>query len=447
LVWYILLKLIQLSSVIREYCSTCYHGKINVNQNVHSLKQSIMKIEKVEAFLMSYPMPEPVMLPFWGGLRTIVKRDAMLIRISTDTELVGYAPGPAHERALREINGGISEFLLGRNPLDWKEFNFAGGPELTKTYHACEVAVIDLAAKYEDVPVSELMGGRKRDRIKLYGSAGMYMSPEEYAGEAAAVREMGFRGYKMRPARGPEQDLRTVGLMRDACGEDMAIMIDAHTWWRMGHKSYSPEIIAGLAKSMSAYQPCWLEEPLPPEDHNAYRELKDRGYIPIASGEHEQELAGFEDLAVMKAVDFLQMDVCCQGGFEMGLKVFDLAAENHLKFAFHSWGTMLEVLAAAQLGVCRGEEVVEWLEYPCYAYPDKKGMYPFPLSDEILSGELEISDGYLRVPDTPGLGMKINEDVIHKYPFIPGPWSFFYLESPRKTIAVTGDHSIKWLKN
>ncbi len=59
-----------------------------------------MKIEKVEAFLMSFPMPEEVRLPFWGGLRTIVKRDAMLIRISTDTELVGYAPGPAHERAI-----------------------------------------------------------------------------------------------------------------------------------------------------------------------------------------------------------------------------------------------------------------------------------------------------------------------------------------------------------
>jgi len=124
-----------------------------------------------------------------------------------------------------------------------------------------------------------------------------------------------------------------------------------------------------------------------------------------------------------------------------------LAAASHLKFAFHSWGTMLEVLAAAQLGICREEEVVEWLEYPCYAYPDKKGMYPFPLSDDILEGKLEISDGYLRVPDTPGLGMDINEEVINEYPFIPGPWSFFHQESPRETIAVTGDHSIKWLKS
>jgi L-alanine-DL-glutamate epimerase-like enolase superfamily enzyme len=406
-----------------------------------------VKIENVEAFLMSFPMPEEVRLPFWGGLRTIVKRDAMLIRIATDTELVGYAPGPAHERALREINGGIRQFLMGRDPLDWKDFHFEAVPELKKTYHACEVALIDLASKYEGVPMSEMMGGRRRDRIKLYGSAGMYMPPEKYAEEAAAIREMGFEGYKMRPALGPEKDLRTIELIRNACGVDMAIMIDAHTWWRMGHNSYSPETIAGLARSMSACQPYWLEEPLPPEDHQAYKELRDRRYIKIATGEHEQDLAGFEDLASMKAVDFLQMDVCCQGGFEMGLNVFDLAAENHLKFAFHSWGTMLEVLAAAHLGICRDEEVVEWLEYPCYAYPDQRGMYPFPLSHDILVGELEISDGYLRVPDTPGLGMEINEQVINKYPFIPGPWSFFHQESPRETIAVTGDHSMKWLKS
>ena len=403
-----------------------------------------MKIEKVEAFLMSFPMPEEIRLPFRGGLRTIVKRDAMLIRISTDTELVGYAPGPAHERALYEINGEIRAFLAGRDPLDWREFNFKGRADLRKTYHACEVAVIDLAAKYEGVPVSGIMGGRIRDRIKLYGSAGMYMSPEKYAEEAAAVKGMGFPGYKMRPALGPEEDLHAVRLMREACGPDMAIMIDAHTWWRMGDKSYSGVTIAGLAESMSAFRPYWLEEPFPPEDHGAYKDLKDQGLIPLASGEHEQHLAGFQDLAGT-GVDFLQMDVGCQGGFEMGLKVFDLAASHRIKFAFHSWGTMLEVLAAAQLGICRNEDVVEWLEYPCYAFPDRKGMYPFPLADEILSDKLDISDGYLWVPDTPGLGIGINEEVINKYPFIPGPWSFFHQDSPRETIAVTGDHSMKWL--
>ncbi len=73
-------------------------------------------------------------------------------------------------------------------------------------------------------------------------------------------------------------------------------------------------------------------------------------------------------------------------------------------------------------------------------------MYPFPLSDEILVDKLDIEQGYLNVPSGPGLGIDINEEIIYKYPYIPGPWSFFHQESPPETIAVTGDHSLKWVK-
>ncbi len=404
-----------------------------------------MRIANVQPFLMSYPMPEEIVLPFWGGRRTILKRDAMLIKVTTDTGLTGWAPGPAHGRASHEIAELIKPFLLGKDPLQWRSLHFRHSPDVEKTYHAVEVALLDLVARYERCAVSELMGGRKRDRIKLYGSAGMYMPPEAYAEEAFAVREKGFRAYNMRPALGPDEDIRTVQLMREATGNDMGLMIDAHTWWRMGDRSYPPEVISDLATELSKYNPYWLEEPLPPEDHDAYRALRGAIQIPLASGEHEQDLEGFHDLARTRAVDFLQMDVCCQGGFEMGLKVFDLAAENNLRFAFHSWGNTFEVLVAAHLGICRDESVVEWLEYPCYSAPGRKGMYPFPLSDEILAERLDIRDGYLHVPSGPGWGVEVNEKVIDKYPFLPGPWSYFHQNAPRETIAVTGDHSVKWI--
>jgi len=405
-----------------------------------------MKITNVEAFLMSFPMPEEIALPFWGGVRTILKRDAMLIKVSTDTGLYGFAPGPAFEKAAHDIETIIKNFLTGKDPLEWRHFNFTGDLDVRKTYHAVKVAILDLVGKYEGCSISELMGGRVRSTIKLYGSAGMYMSPEKYAEEAAAVQAMGFPAYKMRPGSGPEADLKTVELMRKVTGPKFGLMVDAHTWWRMGDKSYSLETISQLAKSMSAFHPYWLEEPLPPDDHDSYQQLKKKGDVIVATGEHEQEYTGFVDLAQKNAADFLQMDVCCQGGFDMGLKVFDLAASHNMKFAFHSWGNLLEVLAAAQLGVCRDESVVEWLEYPCYSAPGRAGMYPFPLSDEILKDKLEIEGGYLKVPNGPGLGMEINEKVIEKYPFIPGPWSFFHQTSPPTTIAVTGDHSVKWIK-
>src|SRR5262245_31530927 len=114
---------------------------------------------------MSCPLPQPMRMPFWGGERTIVKRDAMLIRVKADNGLIGYAPGPAHERAANEIRDVIGPFLLGKDPRQWAEIEFHGNLETAKTYRAVEIALIDLAARFDNVPLSELIGGRKRDRI------------------------------------------------------------------------------------------------------------------------------------------------------------------------------------------------------------------------------------------------------------------------------------------
>jgi L-alanine-DL-glutamate epimerase-like enolase superfamily enzyme len=141
----------------------------------------------------------------------------------------------------------------------------------------------------------------------------------------------------------------------------------------------------------------------------------------------------------------IQLDVCCQGGFAMGRSVVEAVRARGLRFAFHSWGTALEVLAAAHFGVCFPEDAVEWLEYPCYANAGRVGMYPFPAAEEILTEPLEIRNGRLTVPRGPGLGITVNEDVAARYPFLPGPWSFFRIDSPPETIAVTGDHSVKWV--
>ena len=316
-----------------------------------------MRISKVRSFLLSYPFDQAIRLPFYGGERTIVKRDAMLIRIETDAGLVGYAPGPGSERAQAAIERTIAPFLEGRTLADPDALRVlflktGAGPEIAKVYCAVEVGLYDLCARQHGIPLSEMVGGRVRDRIRLYGSAGMYMPPEAYAAEAAAVAELGFRAYKMRPALGPEQDVETVRLMRQAVGPDFDLMVDAHTWWRMGDRSYSPAIVEQLAEAMADYQIAWLEEPMPPDDHEAYLALRDKDIVPLASGEHEPSEERYLDLIESHAVDYVQMDVCCQGGFAMGRRLFSEIAREGLKFAFHSWGTALEVVAAAHLGIC-----------------------------------------------------------------------------------------------
>ena len=404
-----------------------------------------MRITKVEGLLMSCPFEEPIPLPFYGGLRTVLKRDAMLIRVSTDSGIKGFAPGPAHVRAAGEIETMIGPFLEGRDPADWREFGFRAPLETQKTYHAVEVAVIDAAAKAEGATMSNLLGGRKRPKIKCYGSAGMYMPPEGYAEEAAAVQDLGFPAYKLRPAAGPAGDLLIAEAVRRVTGPEFGMMLDCHGWWRMGDRSYSPGTIEDLCHALAPTDPYWVEEPLPPDDHRAYKALNASQPIRLASGEHEPDEASFRDLIESGGVDFVQMDVCCQGGFAMAQRVFAAAEQEGIRFAFHSWGTLLEVIAAAQLGVCWDEDVVEWLEYPLHSNHGKPGMYPFPAADEILTEPLEIRDGYLIMPDKPGIGVEVDESVVDRYPFLPGPWSIFHIDSPPETLAVDGDHSVPWV--
>jgi L-alanine-DL-glutamate epimerase-like enolase superfamily enzyme len=409
-----------------------------------------MKISSVQSFLLSFPFPEPICLPFYGGERTILKRDALFIRIKTENGLVGYAPGPASEGVHQAIKQVIAPWLEGRTIADPDALRvlFLDGPgsnpDLARIYCAVEVALYDLVGKAMGLPVSELIGGRVRDHIRLYGSAGMYMPPESYASEAAAIREMGFRAYKMRPALGPEEDIKTVRLIREATSPEFELMVDAHTWWRMGDRSYSQKTIESVAEQMASYNICWLEEPIPPDDHQSYLALKAKDIVPLASGEHEPNEDRFLDLILTQAVDYVQMDLCCQGGYALGRRLFAEIARQGMRFAFHSWGTALEVIAAAHLGICWPAIVVEWLEYPCYSASGRAGMYPFPLAEEILKDPLELEKGDLVVPRAPGLGVTVNESVIDKYPWIPGPWSYFHIASPSETRAVMSDHSIQW---
>ena len=253
-----------------------------------------MKIVSVRCHLLSYPLPEPLTLTYYGGERTILKRDAMMIRVEADNGLVGYGPGEGSEKAKqgiderdRAVSRGPGAGRSGCAASPFREGPGKDSANLMRLYCTVEMALYDLLGKAKRVPVSELIGGRVRDRIRLYGSAGMYMPPEKYAEEAQSDLELGFRAYKMRSGMGPEQDLETVRLMREAVGPDFDLMVDAHTWWRMGDRNYVAATIDRLAEQLAEYNIAWLEEPLPPDDHEAYRRLKELDYVPIASGEHE----------------------------------------------------------------------------------------------------------------------------------------------------------------
>ena len=399
-----------------------------------------MKLTRVDAYLLSYPFVEPVVIRFHGGERTIVKRDAMVVRIEADNGLVGWGPGRPSETAAATIRDVIGPFLTGRTLADPDALRvlFLHGPgrdpEAAKIYSVVEIAMHDLIGKALDVPVSELLGGRVRDRVRLYAAGGIAGAPEILAEEAAAVAEAGFPAYKIRPAQGPEQDLRTVEFLRRTTGPEFELMVDAYAWQRMGDRSYPAAAVEEAARGLAAQRVYWLEEPIPSEDHAAYQSLKSRVSVPLAAGAHESTDDGLLDLIQARAVDFLQMDLLYHGGYPTTRLLLTEVAREGLRFAFRTFGTALDLVAAAHLAVCWPEIVAEWLEYPLYAGFARPGMYPFPLAEDVLREPLEIERGDLVAPTGPGLGVEINENVLERYRWIPGPWSWVKLDSPQETL-------------
>ena len=407
-----------------------------------------MIIKSIEPHLLSCPLPEPVIFRFYGGQRTIYKRDAMVVRIETQDGAVGYAPGPASEDAVRKIEKEIAPHLLGQKLVDPSHFVEdmldKYGDTIWSTAGAVEVALYDLWGKANQCSVTDFFGGRKQESVSCYGSAGMYQTAEKYAEEAAAVCELGFEAYKYRPALGPAEDLRTVELMREAVTSEVGLCLDAHAWWRMGDRSYSPAIVEFLAEAIAMHDITWLEEPLPVEDRDAYAKIKSLGYVDIAAGEHEKDFLGFRSLLGRDCVDIVQADVSHHGGFSGISKIIDLCERRFATFAFHNWGTALETVVDALIGSCFPRQTARWLEYPQYAHRDKRVMYPFPLSDELVPDASVPEKGELSLPDGYGLGVEVNEEVFSKYPYQKGPWSKFEIDSPQSTQYLSGDHAQTW---
>ena len=380
-----------------------------------------MKITAVEAYLLSFPISEPLVSGKSTPVKsTFAKRDALLVRISTDAGLFGYAPAPPFKHSKQMIDCLVAPFLIGRTLGDPDALRIlfqqgAGAdPEVSRIYSSVEIALYDAVGKERNLPVSEMIGGRVRDRIRLYASATMNPPVGGYPAEAARARYLGFGAYKMRLGGGPDEDLTAVRQTREAVGPDLDLMVDARAWWRSPHPGYSPAAVERLARQLGEYQIAWLEEPLPPADHAAYSHLKQLDLVPLASGAHEPNELRYLDLIETGAVDYVQMNVVRQGGYATARRMFPDVTRAGLNFSLQTRGTFLDVIAAGHLGVCWPENVVGWLEYPC----DPPSV---TLPAEILKHPLRIEHGDLIVPSGPGLGVEIDESVIWRYPWMELP--------------------------
>jgi len=357
---------------------------------------------------------------FVVGLAT---RNLVFVKVETDQKIDGigeaYSCGP--DEATVAVIHDFKRWLVGQDPrnieylwaLMYNFTRFPGGLVVNAALSGIEQALWDISGKAAGLPVYMLLGGKCRDRVRLYQSA-RGKDPKELAGHARAlVDKYGYTAVKISPhmpegnaapynrvTRVAGQRIRAV---RDALGPDVDIAVDIHA------KFFEVSRAVRLAQAIEPYHPMWLEEPIRPENVEAMAKLATHVTIPLASGECNYTKHEFKDLLVAQALDIIQPDVCLCGGLMELKKIAAMAQAHNVMVAPHN--PMGPVATAVNVHFAASTPNFLILEY----VPDDE-----PPRSELVRQPLRVQKGYIPVPTQPGLGIELNEKAFKKYP--PRAW-------------------------
>lgn len=268
-----------------------------------------------------------------------------------------------------------------------------------------DIALWDVFGKICGQPVSRLLGGNYRDRIKPYGSM-LFDEPDalkrslaETVGRGFKAIKLGWRPFGRRDRRFDELLIRTA---RETVGDDVELMVDAggsEQFWPHG-VNWARE----TAKMLADYDIVWFEEPLPPDDIEGYIELTRVSPVPIAGGEVLTRRQSFQPWIERRAVDIIQPDCTKNGGISESRKIGWRAFDHNILMVSHGWNTAIGLAADLQLAAAM--PVARYVEYltPC-VYIEELCVEPFTLDAE----------GYLQIPCKPGLGVELDRGKLERY--------------------------------
>ena len=324
------------------------------------------------------------------------------MEVRTDGGLTGWGEGdgaPAPES---------TDSLIGKSPFDRQEIRdslTASGKDIPAA-SGIEIALWDLAGKAEGKPVCELLGGTLRDRVTAYASGFFQPQGEDHLAHAAAEARRcrdRFAAVKVRIGFGPEQDERLVAAVRNAAGSEVRLAVDAT-------QGYDLTAAIEAGNRLAPYGVMWFEEPVPAEDLDGYRELRQALPIPVAGAEGRSGLGAFREVVERDAMDIIQPDIGRAGGFTEGMRICELAGANRVHVIPHMFGSVVRLAAT-----------LHWLA----AVPeDPRGELPHYLELDVTENGLrtglsptrfEVEDGFVRVPDRPGLGVEIDAEALRRY--------------------------------
>jgi L-alanine-DL-glutamate epimerase-like enolase superfamily enzyme len=376
-----------------------------------------MKIADVRAYPTSFPIPEKSRVTL--GIGTAIKRDAVVVRVTTDSGLVGWGEahhGRAHTAVAKLIETTLKTLVLGMDANDvvgvWDRmyrFQLAShgmGAGACLAMSGIDMALWDLRGKALGVPLYKLLGGSRKPIPAYAGGVSLgYQPPGELVVEARKSLDQGYRAIKLRVGDSPKRDIERMRAARKAFGDDLAILTDANI-------GYSVADVRRVMPAMDELGIGWLEEPFPAHDYRSYREARGFGRTPLAAGENHYTRFEFDRVIEDGAITILQPDLSKCGGITEALRIAALASAWKLPIHPHSSMTGLNHAASIHF----------------LAAIDNGGYFEGDVSksnkfrDELVDNPGRVDrDGNVLPLDRPGIGLEVNEDFLAKHPAIEGP--------------------------
>ena len=351
------------------------------------------------------------------------RRNWLFVELSTDEGITGLGEASLHsheDKIATLMEGWFEEYLKGKDPLHtevhWTRLymndNSRGGPLAATALSGIDIALWDLKGKALGVPVYELLGGPCHTRIRVYAN-GWYTNPgtpEQNAQEAKEVVAMGYNAMKFDPfgqknfyTISPQEAQLAedrVAAVREAVGPNVDILVEAHAKW-------SVHTAVHLGQRLEKYLPFWYEEPCSYENIPETAEVRQKVNIPIATGERLYYKFPFSQIIEARAADMLQPDICNAGGITELKKIAATAEAQHILMAPHNTNSPVGTVASFHLGVSCPNFVIQ--EYHAEFYE--------PWYFDIVDGLARQEGGYVSLSGGPGLGIKLNEEVIEAHPY------------------------------
>ena len=349
------------------------------------------------------------------------RMQSIFVELVTDEGVNGIG-GPISMDQAFIIDTEFKRLLIGADPraheLIWDKLYRSSvhgrkGPTMM-AISAIDCAIWDLKGRWANAPVYRLLGGPTRTEIPAYASMlGFSIEPDQAAQRAMDIVDEGYRAMKWFFRDGPadgregmERNLTLVREIRDAVGDDVDIMLDCWMSWDV------PYTIK-MATLLEEYEPRWLEEPVMPDKIESYAEIRRWVNVPISGGEHEYTRWGLKQLMDAQAVDVLQPDIYWCGGITETLKICAIASTYDLPVVphGHSSNATAHLIASQPANLCPIQEyLLKWNT----------------IHQWFLKTPITPQGGLIELPDTPGLGMDLDESKIEEQRTLswePRPWS------------------------